>query len=113
MTALIDGAKTLSASDLPGLAKTLHKYVTTDCSVTDLVSLGTKALTDKWYKYEVASYSFPLEENRMDYSGHAWVWIVDYPADAKAMQLKLYGNTNIELSDDRRTAIDIVRNGGF
>ena len=113
MTALIDAAKTLSASDLPGLAKTLHKYVTTDCSVTDLVSLGTKALTDKWYKYEVASYSFPLEENRMDYSGHAWVWIVDYPADAKALQLKLYGNTNIELSEDRRTAIDIVRNGGF
>lgn len=113
MTALIDAAKTLSASDLPGLAKTLHKYVTTDCSVTDLVSLGTKALTDKWYKYEVASYSFPQEENRMDYSGHAWVWIVDYPADAKALQLKLYGNTNIELSEDRRTAIDIVRNGGF
>ena len=113
MSALIDGAKTLTAADLPSLAKTLHKYVSTDCSVTDLVSLGTQALTEKWYKYEIASYSFPQEENRMDYSGHAWVWIVDYPADAKTMQLKLYGATNIELSDDRRTAIDIVRNGGF
>lgn len=113
MSALVSGAKSLSVSDLPSLAKTLHKYVSTDCSVGDLVSLGTQALTEKWYKYGIESYSFPQEENRMDYSGHAWVWIVDYPADAKALQLKLYGNTNIELSDDRRTAIDIVRNGGF
>jgi LCP family protein required for cell wall assembly len=113
MSALVSGARSLSVSDLPSLAKTLHKYVSTDCSVGDLVSLGTQALTEKWYKYGIESYSFPQEENRMDYSGHAWVWIVDYPADAKAMQLKLYGATNIELSDDRRTAIDIVRNGGF
>ena len=113
MTALLNGAKELSAGDIPGLAKTLHKYVTTDCSVAELVSLGTQALSEKYYKYAVSSLSYPLEENRMDYSGHAWVWIVDYPADARALQLQIYGSTNIELSEDRRTAIDVVRGGGF
>ena len=113
MTALIEGAKEITASDLPDLAKTLHKYVSTDCSVTELVSLGTQALSGKWYQYRIASFSYPREDNRMDYSGRAWVWIVDYPADARALQLEIYGITNIELSEDRRTAIDVVRGGGF
>ena len=113
MTALIEGARDLTAADLPDLARTLHKYVSTDCSVAELVSLGSQALSEKWYRFAVSSLSYPLEENRMDYSGHAWVWIVDYPADAKALQLQIYGSSNIELSEDRRTAIDVVRGGGF
>ena len=113
MTALINAAKELTASDLPDLAKTLHKYVSTDCAVAQLVSLGTQALSGKWYRYNITSLSYPLPENRMDYSGHAWVWIVDYPADAKAMQEQIYGTSNIQLSEDRRTAMDIVRSGEF
>ena len=40
--------------------------------------------------------------------------IVDYPADAIALQKEIYGETNIKLSNERRTAIDIVKSGaGF
>ena len=113
ISALVSQTKELSAADLPDLVKTVHKYVKTDCSVSELVSLSTQALTGKWYSYEVVSTSFPLPDNRMDYAGRAWVWIVDYPADAKAMQELIYGESNIELSEDRRTAMDVVRAGGM
>jgi anionic cell wall polymer biosynthesis LytR-Cps2A-Psr (LCP) family protein len=113
ITSLINSAKGVSASEIPALVKTLQTYVKTDCSVSELVKYGTQALTGKWYNYEIDSISLPLEENRMDYSGRQWVWIVDYPAEAVALQTRIYGETNIELSEDRTTAMDVVRSGGF
>ena len=47
----------------------------------------------------------------MDYNGSAWVWIVDFPADARALQKLIYGESNIKLSEDRQSAIDLVRSG--
>ena len=113
ISALVNQSSELTVGDLPELVKTAHKYVKTDCSVTEIVSLATKALTGKWYNYELVSNSFPAPENRMDYSGKAWVWIVDYPADAVALHKLIYGDTNVRLSEDRRTAMDIVRSGGI
>lgn len=113
ISSLIDQSRNISAGDLPDLVRTVRQYVRTDMSSSALISLGTKALSGKWYKYEIISNSFPLEENRMDFSGRSWVWIVDYPADAVALQKLIYGETNIELSADRTSAVDIVRSGGF
>ncbi len=113
LAALVEKSRGVSITEVPELVKTLHKYVKTDCDVSTLVSFATQAVTGKWYNYEQISGVFPQEENRMDYSGKAWVWIVDYPADAVALQTLIYGETNIRLSEDRRTAMDVVRSGGF
>ena len=113
LSALVEKSKDISLSDVPELVKTLHKYVKTDCDVSAMVSFATQAVTGKWYNYKQITGVFPQEGNRMDYSGKAWVWIVDYPADAVALQTMIYGETNIRLSEDRRTALDVVRSGGF
>ncbi len=110
INALIEEAKDISVSQISPLLNSIIKYLKTDCSVTDIISLGTQALTNKWYDYEIVSSAVPSEEHRMDYRGNAWVWIVDYPAAAKALQETVYGESNIELNEDRVSAIDIMKN---
>lgn len=110
INALIDEAKNISVSQISPLLNSVLKYLKTDCGVTDLISLGTQALTNKWYNFEIVSAAVPSEEHRMDYRGYSWVWIVDYPAAAKALQETIYGTSNIELQEDRVSAIDIMRN---
>ncbi len=112
INALIDEAQNISISQISPLLNSVIKYVKTNCSVTDIISLGTQALTNKWYNYEIVSSAVPSEDHRMDYRGYAWVWIVDYPAAARELQETIYGSSNIELSEDRVSAIDIMRNAG-
>ncbi len=112
INALIDEAKNISISQISPLLNSVIKYVKTDCSVSDIISLGTQALANKWYNYEIVSAAVPSEDHRMDYRGYAWVWIVDYPAAAKALQETIYGTSNIDLKEDRVSAIDIMKNVG-
>lgn len=110
INALIDEAQNVTISKISPLLNSVLKYIKTDCSVTDIIFLGTKALSDKWYNYEIVSAAVPSEEHRMDYRGNSWVWIVDYPAAAKALQETIYGTSNIELQTDRVSAIDVMKN---
>lgn len=110
INALIAEAKDIGINQISPLLNSVVKYIKTDCSIGNIISLGTQALTDKWYNFEIVSAAIPSEEHRMDYRGNAWVWIVDYPAAAKALQESIYGTSNIELKDDRVSAIDIMRN---
>lgn len=110
INSLIAETKNISISQITPLLNSVIKYVKTDCSVGNIISLGTQALTNKWYDYEIVSAAVPSEEHRMDYRGNAWVWIVDYPAAAKQLQETIYGTTNITLSEDRVSAIDIMKN---
>lgn len=110
INALIAEAKNISISQISPLLNSVIKYIKTDCSVSDIISLGTQALTNKWYNFEIISAAVPSEEHRMDYRGFSWVWIVDYPAAAKALQETIYGTSNIDLKEDRVSAIDIMKN---
>lgn len=110
LNALIEEAKDIGISQISPLLNSVLKYLKTDCSVGNIISLGTQALTNKWFEYEIISAAVPSEENRMDYRGNSWVWIVDYPAAAKDLQETIYGASNITLNDDRISAIDIMRN---
>lgn len=110
ITALIDETKDISLNQISPLINTMIKYVKTDCSVANIISLATQALTEKWYNYEIVSAAVPTEEDRLDYKGNSWVWIVDYPSSAKHLQETIYGKTNIELNENRVTAIDIMKN---
>lgn len=111
ITAVIEKTKQVKVSQIDDILDTLLSHIKTDCSTTKLVSLASQALLNKWYNYEIVSQSYPLPENRLDYSGFAWVWIVDYPPDAKALQESIYGKTNIVLNKNRITTIDVMRNG--
>jgi hypothetical protein len=41
-----------------------------------------------------------------------WYWAVDYPLAAQTLQKAIYGKTNIELSSDRITAIQLLTRYG-
>ncbi len=110
ISSLIDEAKNISIDQIKPLFEKLSEHVKTDCGFGDVLSLGTQALTNKWYSYEIVSAAVPSEEHRLDYRGNAWVWIVDYPAAAQKLQQTIYGKTNIELKENRVSAIDIMQN---
>ncbi len=108
INALIDATGNISISQIAPLLETVIKYVNTDCSFGDLISLGTKAISDKWYNFEIISDAVPKEAHRLDYRGSSWVWIVDYPLSAVDLHNTLYGKTNISLSEDRISAITLM-----
>ena len=110
ISALIEKSKTVSLSKSGSIITTLLKYVKTDMSSDEIMAVAANAIKDKWYNYEIVSSCFPDEYDRLDYSGNAWVWIVDYPNAAQKMQQLIYGTTNISLKEDRISAIDIMRN---
>lgn len=109
ISAIIDKTKEVSLSQATSMLTTLLDYIRTDCSSAQLISYASQAFINKWYSYEIVSLSVPSLEHRMDYSGNSWVWIVDYPAAAKELHETIYGYSNIELAENRVTAIDIMK----
>ena len=109
ITALIDECKGMDVSTAVTVVKTLLAYVKTDCTTTELMDLATRAVVNGWSEYTIASQACPFAENRMDYQGKTWIWVVDYPADAVQLHLSVYGKTNIILPEQRTTALDLVK----
>ena len=112
ITALIERSKEVKMSQIDELLERFSPYIRTDCPKSELASLASQAILNKWYNYEIVSNSFPQEDERLDYSGYAWVWIVDYPLSAYHLQNLIYGESNIILSDDRISVIDIMQYSG-
>ena len=109
ISSLIDRCRDLSVSQMTDVVSTLLKYVKTDCPTTKILSYGTKAISNKWYDFDLISLTMPTPDFRLDYMGYAWVWIVDYPPAAQYLQTTIYGESNIKLNPDRVSAIDVMR----
>ena len=114
LTALIAEFKNTTLSELSGIINTFGEYVITDMTKTEILNYGVRAVTQRWYNYEIRQQQVPEEDYRMDfyeegYFGSQWVWIVDYPGAAYEMQTNIYGYSNIVLNEHRRTMIDIWR----
>ena len=109
LTAVIQKLRNISFTQAAEMFKALYGKAETDCSDSELLGYAAQAIAGKWYGYPVDSTVFPLEENRTEHLSGQWVWIVDYPADATALQKRIYGKTNIVLANDRYTACDAVK----
>lgn len=114
LTSLLNASKNASMSQITSMLDVLLPNVATSMSRTGILSLATQALTGQWYNYQVKSVDIPSENARYGQNGvntsvssNVWVWLVDYPLAAQEMQLALYGDTNVELSEGRVTAIDV------
>ena len=76
--------KSSSFSDLNKAIETFLPYVTTNYRTSEIISLGTQALSEGWMQYEINSMVEPSDEYRMGvhhfqtYTGKLDVWIVDY-----------------------------------
>ncbi len=109
ITGLINEFKTLSLSEIDGVVSSLFQYIETDMTKTQIVTYGIRAMTGKWYNYQIQQQQVPDEPYRWEYNGSTWVWIVDYPGAAYALQTTIYGYSNIVLNEERYTMIDIAK----
>ena len=112
VTAMIDKFKGISATELGNLVNTFMSYIQTDMTKAEILTYGTRAVLGQWYNYEIVQQHVPdddfrTEAYRQGYFDNKWVWVSDFPGAAQAMQMKIYGYTNVVLNEDRRTAVDI------
>ncbi len=114
ISAAIKKVKASSISDINNLIETFLPYITTNYRTSEIVSLGTQALSGGWQNYEIEGIVEPGEDSRTAVnnfgtnSGYVFVWIVDYTLAAREVQLAMYGNTNIELGDDHISPVDMA-----
>ena len=112
ISALIERSKDVTMDELDAILDQFSVYIRTDCPKSELAQLASQAVFNHWADYEIIANTFPQEEERLDYHGYSWVWIVDYPLAAYHMQNLIYGESNIILEDDRISVIDIMQSSG-
>ncbi len=110
---LFEEAQNQSAYNISKSVRTFLPYVKTGYSSSNLVSMGTYALTNNWLSYDINSYTAPSNDGFTDEEGNflttckggtyygAWIWKVDYPLLSQAMQENIYKQTNITLAEYR------------
>lgn len=111
--AIIKKVSTASLGDLNKYIDILLPYIETGFSNSEILSLGMKALTGKWYNYEQSQVQMPDEECRTSGSANAWIWVVDYQLAAHKLQKELYGESNIVIAEDRISIIDVYRGANY
>jgi LCP family protein required for cell wall assembly len=110
---LLGKAKDIKLSELDDYVKDFLPYVQTSYTTKDVLELGTRAITEEWAVYEFKQVLAPSEDAIKGVSGSAmWYWAVDYPLAAQNVQNAIYGKTNIELAEDRVTAIQLLTRYG-
>ncbi len=115
IASVVKQVKASSISELNNLVETFLPYVTTNYKYSEILSLATTALTDKWMNYEIVGMVEPSDDVRVGisgfrtYTGYLDVWIADYVKAAREVQLALYDTTNIVISSDHISAIDLAR----
>lgn len=110
---MVDRVISSSISEINGYIDVLLPYVDTGYSQSEIISLGIKAITGGWAKYERSQLSAPSSECRTSGSANMWIWVVDYQKAAHDLQMELYGTSNIELSENRITIIDVYNGANY
>ena len=113
--ALIDSAKTATTGQLVNAYKLTAQYIRTGYSQGDVMTLIATAVTQGWMKFNMVEF-LPNEEGVNTVSATInttggrgqWVWIVDFPVCAQALQKTIYGESNIILKSDRVSALDFT-----
>ncbi len=113
ITALINSCKDATLSEINAVADVILANVRTNISRKAIFSYAAKAVTDGWPNFEISQLTMPTPDARYGYNSRstAWIWVVDYPLCAQKLQLELYGRTNINLDENRKTAISVL--GGY
>ncbi len=113
INALIDKCLNASLSQINEVADVILANVRTNISQKSILSYAAQAVAGGWAKFEISEMTMPTPDTRYGYSSRstAWIWVVDYPLAAQKLQLELYGDTNIHLEEDRKTAVTVI--GGY
>ncbi len=113
INALIGKCKSASLSQINAVADVVLANVRTNISQKAILGYAGKAVTEGWANFTITEITMPTPDARYGYNSRstAWIWVVDYPLCAQKLQIELYGTTNINLPENRKTAITII--GGY
>ncbi len=119
--ALIKSAQNASAGQLNNALDIVLPNVVTNYKRSEILSLLTQALSQGWMDYEIKQVVMPSEGNYTSAQLYTYygkiinqplsVWVVDYPIVARELQIALYGDTNIKISDSHVSAVDLLKQG--
>ncbi len=111
---MVNRATNSTISELNKYIDVFLPYVDTGYSGSQIVSLGLKAVTGGWAKYERNQISMPTEDCRIPgNAGSHWIWVVDYLKAAHDLQMAIYGESNITLPEQRITMIDVYNGASY
>ena len=113
INAIIDKCKGASLSEINDVLDVILANTRTNISKNTIFGYIPTALAEGWANFTVSELTMPDQYTAYDYNSSqtAWVWIIDYPLAAQTTQLFLYEKTNIELPEERETAITVM--GGY
>ncbi|HZK38562.1 MAG TPA: LCP family protein [Clostridia bacterium] len=107
--AIIESVKDASTMQVNSALDFIFPFVRTNYRKAEILNLGTQALMQKWADYDVIQLTSPSEENRASATIKThFVWVVDYPLEAQALQKALYGKTNIIIDENRVGALNML-----
>lgn len=110
---LLDSAKSATNGQLLNAFKQVSPFLRTGYTQSEVATLIAQAYSNGWMDYKLVEIVLPGEDyvdrvsTKID--GH-WAWIADYAACAQKLQKALYGETNVILSEDRHSVLDLVTN---
>lgn len=108
ITAIIKSTIGTSLGQLDNALETFLPYVKTNYRKSDIVSLGTQAISQQWMGYTIEHIVQPSEDFRREAYSNTWskphgsplfIWVIDYPLAARELQTALYGTSNIEINE--------------
>lgn len=110
---LIDSAKSATKGQLLNAFKQVSGYIRTGYTQTEVFALIAQAFANDWMQYDMEELVLPSEDfvdrASTKINGQS-CWVVDYALCAQKLQIALYGESNIILSDDRTSVLDLVTN---
>ncbi len=109
ITAFINSAKGASLSQLNDALDMLFAYVKTDLTKMQILSYGTQALTNGWISYDIEQFALSdAEIFKTGYVGSSSVVFMDFPLAAQQLQTAIYGDSNIQLDENRVKLFSLV-----
>ena len=113
INAIIEKCKGATLTEINSVIDVILANTRTNISKNTIFGYIPTALSEGWANFTITELTMPDQYTAYDYNSSqtAWVWIVDYPLAAQTTQLFLYDKTNIELPEERETAISVM--GGY
>lgn len=105
ITSIIHSTMGANMSTLNDALTTFLPYVKTNFRNSEIISLGTQAISQQWMRYTIVNVVQPSEAMRREAytqtwsSNHLFVWVIDYPMAARELQTALYGTSNIQIDE--------------
>ncbi len=108
--AMIAGVRDASNAQFNSTLDVIFPNIRTNYGKSEMLSLGTQALVQKWADFEIVQLTSPSETARASATiDGRFVWVVDFPVEASAVQMAMYGSTNIVLEPDRVSALKLLK----